>query len=167
MTFPPWEGGTLGRDAGNTWRVQMAAIRIVVAEGDINPGVLEEALRAAGIGPLDEADMDDTVEPVLSDDESLTGPALVAQSETLGEGAPEPPREFVAGPVFREDGPLERLFRNSIIGHIARRTGRTRVEVSDALAQVEADSGRPLLDWLRNGGLEALFNLVKLILGLL
>lgn len=57
-------------------------------------------------------------------------------------------------------GPLRRLF----VRLIARR-GKVSEKVADEfLSGVEADTGRPFLDWLMNGGLEKLLELILKLL---
>lgn len=59
--------------------------------------------------------------------------------------------------------PLRTLF----IRLAARRSGKSEAEVSKALAHLEADSGRPFLDWLLDGGLEKLIDILLKLLPLL
>ncbi len=57
--------------------------------------------------------------------------------------------------------------RAAFIRYIARRGNVTEEKAAEALAAVEDDTDRPFLDWLLNGGLEKLIEIVLKLLPLL
>ena len=60
-------------------------------------------------------------------------------------------------------GPLRAI----LVRRIAARTGADEADIQDAIDQVEIESDRPLLDWLRAGGFEAIIQAVLAVLKLL
>jgi hypothetical protein len=87
---------------------------------------------------------------------------------------PADPTGEVAGPpqtrpanletvaLFDGSGPLRRL----IVATIKRQTGATSEQVENAITVAESDTGRPLLDWITNGGLLAFIQAIVAILKL-
>lgn len=64
-------------------------------------------------------------------------------------------------------GPVARMIRRFIINHVKKETGRSESDVAQAVSQVEATSGRPILDWLTSGGLTQLIQIIVQILAIL
>ena len=64
--------------------------------------------------------------------------------------------------IFDRIRPFQRLKQRAIDGAVAR--GANREEVEAALAEI---GDRPILDWLMNGGLEKIIELILKILALL
>lgn len=60
--------------------------------------------------------------------------------------------------------PIHALARRVLVNRLIARSGRSRPDVVDAVAQVEAAGPHPFMDWLLNGGFADIF---KLILALL
>lgn len=63
------------------------------------------------------------------------------------------------------ESPVASALRNLVINRVRRQTGKSLSEVSQVVSEVESTGGRPLLDWLTNGGLLELIKLIVALLG--
>lgn len=119
---------------------------------------MRKVLVLTSAGPVDAQiwDLDDTITlgPVSPSDSNQQIRQTVAEVDAS------------AGQAATSDGPVVRMFRNFLVNHIVHQTGADASDVRQAVAQVEATSGHPLLDWLKNGGFATLVKLVLEILAI-
>lgn len=79
--------------------------------------------------------------------------------QVSGDPAPKP---FPADPQAARVSPL----RNLLVAAVMRRGNVSRRTAEAAILAAEQDTGRPFLDWLANGGLEKLIELILKLLPL-
>lgn len=116
---------------------------------------------------LDALVREDEADTTAADLESLANAAVSDPRLTVAEGplSPAAAENWVGAPRFG-DGPLARAARSLLINSVARRRPDLgRSAVADVVAKFEADSDTPLLDWLREGGLQFIIDLILSLLG--